>query len=338
MPAARVWSICPSMTQGDLGDVRVGGAAVLLVRELDDRVGAVIENPLDPLELALRVRSHPLGDLDVLALDDRLHASPLDRRSSDPQYSRAAEPPPGAPHRSRATVIAETPIAPARSRADGTRGEGRAGGHDIVDQQDPPPPRPPTCPPRGRRRREPGRRPRRSPPGPPVRARTGPWSHARARARGGTGRPGPRRRPRRSAPPGRSLDDAHARRGPGPGRPPWHPRRPAAIAGPRPDRAVQPAAARPGTSGRGARPGPPRRTARTTPAGAAGPGGPPACRSARHPAARGGHPAPGRRCRTAARPRDRTRSTGPASARSSAWDAAAEIAPPSRGGTGMAAS
>ena len=77
--------------QGDLGDMCVGRAAVLLVRELDDRIRPVVQHPLDSLELALRIRPHPLGDFDVLALDDRFHAPPLDRRSSDGQYSRGED-------------------------------------------------------------------------------------------------------------------------------------------------------------------------------------------------------------------------------------------------------
>ena len=62
--------------QGDLGDVGVRRAPVHLVRELDDGVGLVVEEALEPVELALGVVADPVGDLDVLALDDRPHASP----------------------------------------------------------------------------------------------------------------------------------------------------------------------------------------------------------------------------------------------------------------------
>ena len=60
----------------DIGHVRVGGAAMLLVRELDDDVRAVVQQTVQPSQPALGVVTDPLGDLDVLALDDRPHASP----------------------------------------------------------------------------------------------------------------------------------------------------------------------------------------------------------------------------------------------------------------------
>jgi hypothetical protein len=53
---------------------------MLLVGELDDGVGPVIQDAFQPLELALGIRSDPVGDLDVLPPDDRLHASPPGRR------------------------------------------------------------------------------------------------------------------------------------------------------------------------------------------------------------------------------------------------------------------
>ena len=59
--------------EGDVRDVRVRGAAVRLVRELDDGVRAVIEEPLEAGELALRVLPDPVRDLEVLAPDDRPH-------------------------------------------------------------------------------------------------------------------------------------------------------------------------------------------------------------------------------------------------------------------------
>ena len=57
----------------DVRDVRVGRAAVRLVRQLDESVRAVIEEPLEAGELALRVLPDPVRDLEVLAPDDRPH-------------------------------------------------------------------------------------------------------------------------------------------------------------------------------------------------------------------------------------------------------------------------
>ena len=64
------------MTRADLGDMGGGGAPVLLVPELDRGVGPIVEEPLDPFELALRVLADAVRDLGVLALDDRPHAVP----------------------------------------------------------------------------------------------------------------------------------------------------------------------------------------------------------------------------------------------------------------------
>ena len=140
--------------QRDLGDVGVRRAAMLLVRELDDGIGAVVEHPLEPPELALRIVADPVRDLDVLALDDRPHASPPGRRRSGIEYSpgpfrglfagrprlavgRPAVPRParGAAHRSRATVIAETAMAPRGLERLGAGRQRRAGGHDVVDEE-----------------------------------------------------------------------------------------------------------------------------------------------------------------------------------------------------------
>ena len=49
--------------QGDLGDVRVGDAPVLLVGDSTDGVRPVVEDALDSAELALRVAPDPLRDL-----------------------------------------------------------------------------------------------------------------------------------------------------------------------------------------------------------------------------------------------------------------------------------
>ena len=64
----------------DLDDVGVGRAAVLLDRELDEGVRSVVEDPLEALQLALRVGASALGNLDVLPLDDRPHAHLPGRR------------------------------------------------------------------------------------------------------------------------------------------------------------------------------------------------------------------------------------------------------------------
>ena len=139
----------------------VRGAPVLLVPELDGGVGPIVEQPLDPSELALRVVANAVRDLGVLALDDRPHASPPGdslrwvRRSSDAgrmRPCRAVVPTrPSAPsiraarrgsalaQRSRATAMAETATAPPSIRARRAGRQGRAGRHDVVDEQDPAP-------------------------------------------------------------------------------------------------------------------------------------------------------------------------------------------------------
>src|SRR4029079_12587087 len=118
--------------QGDLDDVRVGRAPVLLDGQLDERVAPVVEDPFETGELALRVASDVVGHVDVLALDDRPHWSPP--RGEEPLARGSSECPRGrrdgraavrpvysgvgsslrsvAGQRSRATVIADTPRAP----------------------------------------------------------------------------------------------------------------------------------------------------------------------------------------------------------------------------------
>ncbi len=59
--------------EGDLDDVRDRRAAVLLDRKLDQGVAAIIEEALQPPELALGVPADMVGHVDVLALDDRPH-------------------------------------------------------------------------------------------------------------------------------------------------------------------------------------------------------------------------------------------------------------------------
>ena len=127
--------------QRHLDDVRVLGASMLLDRQLDERIGPVVEDSLEPPELAFRVAADALWDLDVLTLDDRPHAHLPRHRgppsvagspggwagrpafgrvytaSADRSESRQGSPVPRlirpAPYRSLATVIAETPTAPA---------------------------------------------------------------------------------------------------------------------------------------------------------------------------------------------------------------------------------
>ena len=60
----------------DFDEVGVGGTLVMLVPELDGGVGLIVEEPLEPPEFALRVLADAIGDLGVLALDDRPHANP----------------------------------------------------------------------------------------------------------------------------------------------------------------------------------------------------------------------------------------------------------------------
>jgi hypothetical protein len=59
--------------EGNLGDLGIGGAAVLLARELNHGVGSVVQQPFESAHLALRVLSYRFRDVDVLALDDRPH-------------------------------------------------------------------------------------------------------------------------------------------------------------------------------------------------------------------------------------------------------------------------
>ena len=61
--------------EADLGDVGVGRAPVLLLPQLDDGIGLIVQQPLDAAELAFGVVADAVGDLGILALDDRPHAS-----------------------------------------------------------------------------------------------------------------------------------------------------------------------------------------------------------------------------------------------------------------------
>ena len=75
----------PVDDQRDVDKVRIGRAAVLLHGQLHDRIAAVVQETLDPGQLALGVPADSLGDLDVLALDDRPHGGTSVERSSGPQ-------------------------------------------------------------------------------------------------------------------------------------------------------------------------------------------------------------------------------------------------------------
>ena len=72
-PDAWLLSVLPSMTSVTSAMWASRRAAVGLVRQLDDGVRAVIEEPLEAGELALRVLPDPVRDLEVLAPDDRPH-------------------------------------------------------------------------------------------------------------------------------------------------------------------------------------------------------------------------------------------------------------------------
>ena len=59
-----------------LDDVGVGRTPMVFDRELDDRVAPVVQQALDALEAALGVLADSIGNLEVLALDDRPHGRP----------------------------------------------------------------------------------------------------------------------------------------------------------------------------------------------------------------------------------------------------------------------
>ena len=61
--------------QGHVDDVAVLDRLVALDGELRLGVGTVVEQPFEAAELALRIRSVGLGDVEVLALDDDPHRS-----------------------------------------------------------------------------------------------------------------------------------------------------------------------------------------------------------------------------------------------------------------------
>ena len=67
-----------------VGDVGVRRAPVGLVGELDDGVRLVVEEAVEPGELALCVIADPVGNLEVLAPDDRPHGTSPRRGSGEP--------------------------------------------------------------------------------------------------------------------------------------------------------------------------------------------------------------------------------------------------------------
>ena len=129
------------------------GAPVGLVRELDDGVGLIVEEAVEPGELALRVVADPVGNLEVLAPDDRPHGTsparsarlvpgdgPADRARWTSSIDR------GHPGTAAASVAGSSlPRHGDRRHRRGRRPEERlaagrerrAGRHDVVDQHDP---------------------------------------------------------------------------------------------------------------------------------------------------------------------------------------------------------
>jgi len=60
--------------------LRVGNTPMLLAGQFDDRVRFVIEQSFEPAHLAFRILPDLLRDVDVLALDDRPHKRPPQRK------------------------------------------------------------------------------------------------------------------------------------------------------------------------------------------------------------------------------------------------------------------
>ena len=175
----------------------VGGAAMLLVRELDDDVRAVVQQTVQPSQLALGVVTDALGDLDILALDDRPHASPPGAAAR--ARASGVECAPGRPDAPISSIDRAVPPSPlardgdrrhARAPPAGAHragGERRPGRHDVVHEQHPASGDGPDSAAgprsRGRTRRQ------RSPHARRGRARTGRPSRVRARGHARAGRP-----------------------------------------------------------------------------------------------------------------------------------------------------
>ena len=147
--------------QRQLGEMGGAGTLVALAPELHGGVGLIVEQPIDPFELALRVLADAIRDLGILALDDRPQAYPpgqwpparvrrseREGRAVDPPCHRVYAPPATAPrrrrgadrpHRSRATAIALTAMAPAARSAAAARRQRRPRRDHVIDQQHPAP-------------------------------------------------------------------------------------------------------------------------------------------------------------------------------------------------------
>jgi hypothetical protein len=138
----------PVDAQRDLGEVRVGDAPAMLAPELDGRVGPVVGQALDALELSLGIIADAIRDLGVLALDDRPHGHPqglrapaIGQRPTAVEYTPAARRGPrvGAIGRSTLAGDRDRRIPRARPRPRGRRRRQPASTrrHDVVDEQDP---------------------------------------------------------------------------------------------------------------------------------------------------------------------------------------------------------
>jgi hypothetical protein len=62
--------------QGQLDYVRVGGASVLFIGQLNQDLGLLVLKTLEPTHLSIGVLPHGFRNLDVLALDDHPHGRP----------------------------------------------------------------------------------------------------------------------------------------------------------------------------------------------------------------------------------------------------------------------
>ena len=160
--------------------------------ELDDGVGSIVKQPLETSQLALGVLTDPVRDLDILALDDRPHASPPRchpgvRATRSDRAGGSADGPVPSIARTRSITVRVPPRLPRRRprrclERVGARSQRRAGRHDVVDEERPSGPRLPVWQ-RGHGHALGMHRPR-SPRAGHARARTGPPSPGRARAPG----------------------------------------------------------------------------------------------------------------------------------------------------------
>ena len=175
----------PVDDQRDLGDVGVRRRSCACSLESSTiGVGPVVQEALEPAELALGVVANPVRDLDILALDDRPHAHLRVRQSIRGVGVIAPGP------RRRITLARDRDgrdgQGPGALERHGAGGQRRAGRDDVVDEQDPAPDagRRPRGPERGRRTRR-----RRWPPARRGRGRTGRSSPAPASSERGVRQP-----------------------------------------------------------------------------------------------------------------------------------------------------